>query len=314
MYFQPRIFISSLLKGKLGIREEIKNELESCGATVLLYEKDLTPSITPYTYRKDILDADFVIVILDEAYGAKTPSGKSGTEEEYNLATENKLNTHVYIKRAADSEIAEAQKEFLDKIKKSGVSYYEYENDSDLITRIKESIMAIAKGIAINTLSNKDLDAKDLIKISFAHDYEIAIGIAAIYERFNNVIDNDSIDFIYSDVVSAFFDSLYYWVENNPHLFLDSRFYDLCLAALKFTDEFNKKHSQDFVLSNSGISFKRMVPKIGEVEIWRCNNYSETGVDRDWYIKKMEQVKDAFERFTSYIRKQKYSIDIYLET
>lgn len=44
MFFQPRIFISSLLKGKLETREEIKKILEDCGAMVLMYEKNLTPS------------------------------------------------------------------------------------------------------------------------------------------------------------------------------------------------------------------------------------------------------------------------------
>ena len=50
MFFQPRIFISSLLKWKLETREEIKKILEDCGATVLMYEKNLTPSMGNYTY------------------------------------------------------------------------------------------------------------------------------------------------------------------------------------------------------------------------------------------------------------------------
>lgn len=60
MFFQPRIFISSLLKEKLETREEIKKILEDCGATVLMYEKNLTPSINnlsrrirpPYSFRR----------------------------------------------------------------------------------------------------------------------------------------------------------------------------------------------------------------------------------------------------------------------
>ena len=51
MFFQPRIFISSLLKGKLETREELKN-LEDCGATVLMYEKNLTPSINNFVSSK----------------------------------------------------------------------------------------------------------------------------------------------------------------------------------------------------------------------------------------------------------------------
>lgn len=51
MFFQPRIFISSLLKEKLETREEIKKILEDCGATVLMYEKNLTPSINNLSRR-----------------------------------------------------------------------------------------------------------------------------------------------------------------------------------------------------------------------------------------------------------------------
>lgn len=52
MYFKPRIFISSTLKENLGVRSEIEEFFSIVGAEVLLYEKNLTPSVTPMTYRK----------------------------------------------------------------------------------------------------------------------------------------------------------------------------------------------------------------------------------------------------------------------
>ena len=83
---------------KLELRETIKRWFESAGAEVALYEKDLTPSINPNTYREDILHTDFVIFILDERYGAKTNTGLSGTEEEFHIVSHNKKPCHVYLK------------------------------------------------------------------------------------------------------------------------------------------------------------------------------------------------------------------------
>lgn len=66
MYYKPRIFISSLLKKRIELRDKISFILSNAGFEVLLYEKNLTPSTDLYTYRKNILEADYVIFILDK--------------------------------------------------------------------------------------------------------------------------------------------------------------------------------------------------------------------------------------------------------
>jgi hypothetical protein len=75
MYFQPRIFISSTLAGKLGLRKKLEQLFIDVGAEPLLYESSLTPSINPYTYRNDIKESDFVIFIIDDINGTPTSSG-----------------------------------------------------------------------------------------------------------------------------------------------------------------------------------------------------------------------------------------------
>ena len=306
MFFKPRIFISSLLQ----MREEIKAVIEGCGATALLYEKDLTPSINAYTYRKDILDADFIIVILDEKYGATTSSGMSGTEEEYNLATENKQNVHVYIKNTKESDLDEKQNDFLNKIKKSGASYYIYEDESDLIKRIKESVMSIAKEIAVSKLSKNDIDEKTLKKIAFEHDYEIAIGIAAIYQTFRKILDEEFVDYLYSDIALEFFDSIYYWVKSNTLLFNDHEFYSLCLNALTTIKEFIHKHAMDFTTTTRVRNY--FVPKKGNIEIISCKaNNPRESIDIDWYQTKMREFYTKFNAFIEYIKNKKYDLDTY---
>ena len=66
MYFKPRIFVSSTMGDKLALRNKIKDIFESAGAEVALYEKDLTSSTTPNTYREDILQTDFVVFKNDK--------------------------------------------------------------------------------------------------------------------------------------------------------------------------------------------------------------------------------------------------------
>ena len=99
-FFKPRIFISSLLKNRIKLRESIEKILTSAGAEVLLYEKILTPSVNLNAYRTNVKDADFIIMILDENYGTKTKTGRSGVEEEYIIATENRIKTHIYLKNS----------------------------------------------------------------------------------------------------------------------------------------------------------------------------------------------------------------------
>ena len=273
-----------------------------------MYEKNLTPSINAYTYRKDILEADFVIVILDEKYGSVTASGLSGTEEEYQLATRNKQNVHVYIKHSTEK-VEKKQKAFLEKIKKFGISYYLYKDDQDLLSRIQSSIMSISKEIAINKLSNNDLDSKIMTKIAFDHDYEYAIGLSSIYEEFKKCAKTES--YINTDIVSAFFEARYMWVVENPLLFNDIKMYELCLDALSQTDKFSEKHALDYTYNYRACSRKYQVPIIGEIEVQSCvcNNPGAI-IDYQWYEKMHENIDNKFEEFIKYVKERKYLIDI----
>ena len=76
MAFKPRIFISSTFSDNKKVRDSIKKHFIELGAEPLLYESNLTPSTKPMTYRKDILEADFVILIMKDNYGTETDCGK----------------------------------------------------------------------------------------------------------------------------------------------------------------------------------------------------------------------------------------------
>lgn len=224
MYFKPRIFISSLMSDKLKIRNELNEFFSSVGTEVLLYEKNLTPSSELHTYRKDILDSDFVIIILDNKYGKKLDSGLSGTEEEYNIACENKLKTHVYIKKSRKSSTTNPDEEaFLNRIKESGVSYFIYNNDETLLKRIKETTMKISQDIILNNLSAKYLSKKKCIQIASEYDYNCALEIITVY---NSLLKAESqYSFCDSNVMIAFMERVSENYHNGNITFIDSKYY-----------------------------------------------------------------------------------------
>jgi len=157
MYFKPRIFISSTMGDKLQLRTDIKNIFESAGAEVVLYEKDLTPSVNPNTYRSDILQTEFAIFIIDQRYGAKTNTGLSGTEEEFDIVSFNKKPCHVYLKKIKKTDEA---KQFEDKIRSKGISFYYYKDTKDLLNKLRLTCFTIARDIAYYQIDNQILPMK----------------------------------------------------------------------------------------------------------------------------------------------------------
>jgi hypothetical protein len=109
MSFKPRIFISSTFD-LINLRKKLSNFYISIGAEPLLYEENLTPSVNRSTYRQDILDADFTIFIFHKRYGSETDFGISGTHEEWLIANQNNIPSHVYIKFDNDEDSQKEEK------------------------------------------------------------------------------------------------------------------------------------------------------------------------------------------------------------
>lgn len=305
MSFRPRIFISSLLRGKLAIRKDIERFYSSVGVDALLYEKNLTPSTHKYTYRQDILDSDFVIVILDDDYGTKTPSGMSGTEEEYNIATANKLKTHVYIKKTGEGTISEEAQRFLDGVKKSGVSYYEYSTDTQLLKRIKETSMSVVREIVLSTLSANSVPQTDCMRLAAEHDYQRAVEIIALYNKMIEVANH--VGHIDSNVVLIFMSFGFNKVHVDKRMFIDSRYYDLLMKAIKVADEYVERMSIESTSGNT--HWLVSVPGLGELQV-SINDFGRfEQVDRTWYDKKWKTFIDKFEEFIGYVKTQKLAND-----
>lgn len=183
MIFKPRIFISSTFSENLILRDQIKEFLYSVGAEPLLYERNLTPSTIPLVYRENMLDADFIILIIKEKYGTPTAEGLSGTHEEYKIACQKKIPTHVYLK----SEITANSNPLIEDIKSNNVSYYYFANDADLFSRLKETIFIIAREIMLVQIEKNSLPFSTLIRLTSNYDYKQALIIIKLVEEMHQL-------------------------------------------------------------------------------------------------------------------------------
>lgn len=173
--FKPRIFISSTLD-LASARKQIKEIFDSIGAETLEYEINLTPSSAKMSYRQDIIDSDFVIFIFSEKYGQKTKNGISGTHEEWNIVKNRQIPCHVYRKKTEDKdeELINFEKK---EIEHNEVSYYYFEDEKDLIDRIKLTSFQIAHEIALSKLDKADVDVNVIRRLAIHKDSETLLKI-----------------------------------------------------------------------------------------------------------------------------------------
>lgn len=198
MLFRPRIFISSTFKENKETREKLEEIFTDFGAEPLLYESTLTPSVLPLTYRQNVIDSDFMILILKQDYGTKTNSGLSGTHEEYRIAKLNKIPMHVYIlnEGGKHKEVNPDVETFKKELGKDNISYYYYENDDELISRIQKTTFTIAKEIMLNNIQNVNLPSRDVARLVLEKDYCKAISIFKIIDKTLQWHQFGEIDFI----------------------------------------------------------------------------------------------------------------------
>ena len=282
------------MKGKLKLRENIKEWFESAGAEVALYEKDLTPSTVPYTYRQDILQTDFVIFILDERYGAKTNTGLSGTEEEFHIVSHNKIPCHIYLKKIKKTDEA---KKFEELIKNKGISYYYYKDEADLLNRIKSTCFIIAKDICISNLCAQKIETHIINKAAKQSDYNLGVYYCEMFEGLLEICNKTSYSIENSNLLIAAFDGLSDWVNKTKTLFIDQKLEELFREIFACVNEINRYISAEAspTLPFVNIPFPHMN------ELYVCfNNYGNT-YDNVWLSNKITELTNKYFSFKMYL-------------
>lgn len=245
MIFRPRIFISSTFNDNRDIREKIEEYFKSVGAEPMLYEKNLTPSTIPMTYRENIKEADFVILMMKSNYGTKTDWDISGTHEEYIIAHENKIPMHVYllIDNATNSSDSNP---LIEDLQKNQVSYFYFENDDSLYKRLRETTFTIAREIMLNQIVKNKVPRNSVTKLAGKLDYKRAMEIIQIIESMKICKIKNELDWLDDNL---FFECL--WCLNHefspyPHSFLNWKIDELLREMLGVIQRFKETYVVDY--------------------------------------------------------------------
>lgn len=304
MIFKPRIFISSTLNENLKIRSKIEDFFSSIGAETLLYEKNLTPSVNAMTYRRDILDADFIIFIIKNEYGTRTDYGISGTHEELIISLENKIPKHVYIKLEDGETNA---KELIDEINNNQISYYYFKNDTDLLKRIKATTFTIAKEIMLKKLEDSQLSKYSIKRISTKYDYERAVEIIKIIESMKKVENNFRFDWVDTNIFDAFISPIVDSKERERWIFIDKKIEDILDELLVIYHKFNC-HCIDYTtIPGTNRSFE--VDILGQVTINSCSVCRKPELSRDGYMSIIKEFFEQYSKLRKYIEKMRLDTD-----
>lgn len=304
MIFKPRIFLSSTLNENLKIRSEIEKFYSGIGAEAMLYEKNLTPSVNTMTYRKDILDADFIIFIIKNKYGTRTEKGISGTHEEFQIALETNIPKHIYIKLEESERDA---KELIEEIDNNQVSYYYFKNDEDLFKRIKETTFTIAKEIMLKKIEEASLPKNSVKKISVKHDYDKAVDIIKIIESMKKVSRSTEFDWIDSTLFHSFIEPIEMYRDNEAWIFIDRKIEDILDELLSIYKQFNQ-HSCDYT-SIPGTHRTIKVQVLGEIIVSRCSVCPSPKLSHAEYGNIIKAFLDKYNEFREYIGRMRLFTD-----
>lgn len=241
MAFKPRIFISSTFSDNQKVRKRIEKHFIDSGAEPLLYESNLTPSTKPMTYRKDILEADFVILIMKEEYGTKTNWGMSGTHEEYRIAKENQIPIHVYLMPTETKD-----NKLLKELKSDQVSYYYFNSDNELLNRLKETSFIIAEEIVLRQLAEKKLPHHTVRQISCNDDYQRALIWIRRIEVMRKYHYNFGFDYLTTTIFTDFMEPISDYVSRQEHIFINWKLDEALYEMLEIAKEFIENHVYDY--------------------------------------------------------------------
>lgn len=303
MIFRPKIFISSTFKENKKLREDIRKYFHSTGAEPLLYEQELTPSVLPMTYRHNLLDADFMILIVKEDYGTKTELGISGIHEEYKIAFNNKIPLHVYLQKN-DTEDNPLIKE----LKKDGISYYYFTSDKELMKKLKETTFTIAKEIMQNHVDKSKLPDKTIKNQAGNKDYLRSMEVVSIVESMRNTAETYEIDWLYSDIFTECMSRVIYEFSAPIHHFINWKLDELLNDMLSIATTFIDHSYTDF--TSTGTHKTLEISLLGKVQINYLEYHKCSKWDKEDYRKSLSDFFEKYNAFRHLVQEIRTEIDL----
>ncbi|MDY2577360.1 DUF4062 domain-containing protein [Lactiplantibacillus plantarum] len=302
MYFKPRVFISSTFSGNLNIRKSIKKFLSEAGIEPLLYETNLTPSVKPFTYREDILSADFVILFIDNKYGSTTETGLSGTEEEYSLARKYNIPLHVYISKKVNTLVknvsgstdknelneSEKLKKFIDRINEDRTSYFIFSNTKELEKKIKENTAKLIFSVATNFIVKNGLSNHNSQLISLNNDVNILTKFIKKMDYRKKLKDEHPLDPITTSIIlEPLYDLDYFYINTLVTRCAKDEFSIFIKASQKFTEN----HELNYTTNHA-----QQIGKV-TVDFYTVSNPSKEGEIYSSYYSKFKEWDNSYTKF-----------------
>lgn len=304
MAFKPRIFISSTFSDNKKVRDCIRKHFTELGAEPLLYESNLTPSTKPMTYRKDILEADFVILIMKDNYGTETDWGISGTHEEYKIAKENRIPIHAYLKlsKSPDNKLI---KELL----ADQVSFYYFKTDAELMNRLKETTFIIAEEIILKNLEQKRLSHSKVCQLSYNSDYQRAMDIIRSVEQMKKYSNQFGFDYLTTNIFTNFMEPIISYFNHQEHIFINWKLDDALGNVVLIADKFINNHVLDYTtIPNTSTELTDETYR--EVLVSRVSYCQNTDLNNDDYQQLLKDFFEKYEVFKDLTKELRFLADI----
>lgn len=303
MIFRPKIFISSTFTENIKLREDIRKYFYSAGAEPLLYENELTPSVLPMTYRNNLLDADFVILIIKEDYGTETEFGISGIHEEYKIAFNNNIPLHVYLQKNNTED-----NPLVKELKRDGISYYYFNSDTELLKRLKETTFTIAKEIMYNRIDKSELPDTAIKKQAGNIDYVRSMQVVSIIEAMCIIVKSYDIDWIYSNIFTECMSRVIYEFSFSVHNFINWKLDELLVDILSVANSFIEHSVRDFTSTGTYNMVEISIlgkTRVNHLQYQKCSDW-----DKEDYKKALKEFFEKYDEFKKLVQNIRTEIDL----
>ena len=261
------------------------------------------------TYRSNLLDADFMILIIKEDYGTETENGISGIHEEYKIASNNDIPLHVYLKINDSS--SKEDNPLVEELKKDGISYYYFKNDNDLLKRLKETTFTIAKEIMTNQIDKDKIPEETIIRMAGNKDYKRAMQVVSIIEAMIDIKQVNDLDWIYSDIFTHCLECIAYEFSSMRHHFINWKIEEQLRNIINIANEFIEHSGLDFTVA--GGSRECNISILGNVRVYNLSYYKNTDWEISDYKKTLQNFFDAYRIFKSEVQNLRTEIDLLMD-